>query len=60
MTVVTEADGLDIEAFRKPVLEQIRKDFPSFGPISNRSQRSTNSVSNGGRLRASSPWGGAP
>ncbi|PWV99095.1 tripartite ATP-independent transporter DctP family solute receptor [Hoeflea marina] len=32
MTVVTEAEGLDIEAFRKPVLEQIRTDFPSFKP----------------------------
>ncbi len=32
MTVVTEADGLDIEAFRVPVLDQIRTDFPDFAP----------------------------
>jgi tripartite ATP-independent transporter DctP family solute receptor len=30
MTVVTEADGLDIDAFREAVLEQIRADFPSY------------------------------
>jgi tripartite ATP-independent transporter DctP family solute receptor len=33
MTVITEADGLDIEAFRKPVSEQIAKDFPNFAPL---------------------------
>ena len=32
MTVITEAEGLDIEAFRVPVLDQIRKDFPDFAP----------------------------
>ncbi|MGJ8570668.1 MAG: TRAP transporter substrate-binding protein [Hoeflea sp.] len=32
MTVVTEADGLDIDAFRVPVLDQIRTDFPDFAP----------------------------
>jgi TRAP-type C4-dicarboxylate transport system substrate-binding protein len=32
MTVITEAEGLDLEAFRKPVLEQIRADFPNFAP----------------------------
>ncbi|PHR25647.1 MAG: TRAP transporter substrate-binding protein DctP [Hoeflea sp.] len=32
MTVVTEADGLDMDAFRTPVLDQIRADFPDFAP----------------------------
>lgn len=32
MTVISEEDGLDLEAFRQPVLEQINTDFPSFGP----------------------------
>lgn len=32
MTVITENDGLDLEAFRKPVLAQIAKDFPNFAP----------------------------
>ncbi len=30
MTVITEAEGLDLEAFRTQVLEQIRADFPSY------------------------------
>ena len=30
MTVVTEADGLDLEAFRASVLEQIGKDYPDW------------------------------
>ena len=33
MTVITEADGLDVEAFRKPVSAQIAKDFPNFAPL---------------------------
>lgn len=32
MTVVTEEDGLDIDAFRKRVLAQINGDFPSYQP----------------------------
>lgn len=32
MTVITEADGLDIAAFRDGVLKQIRADFPSYEP----------------------------
>jgi tripartite ATP-independent transporter DctP family solute receptor len=30
MTVITEADGLDIEAFRESVLAQLREDFPEY------------------------------
>lgn len=33
MTVVTEAEGLDIEAFRVPVLAQIEADFPDYRPF---------------------------
>jgi tripartite ATP-independent transporter DctP family solute receptor len=33
MTVVTEADGLDLAAFRTKVNAQIAQDFPSFGPL---------------------------
>ena len=33
MTVITEADGLDLAAFRTPVQAQIAKDFPSFAPL---------------------------
>ena len=32
MTVVTEEDGLDIDAFRERVLAQINGDFPSYQP----------------------------
>lgn len=32
MTVISEEEGLDLEAFRDPVLEQINTDFPSFEP----------------------------
>jgi hypothetical protein len=28
--VITEAEGLDLEAFRTQVLAQIRKDFPAY------------------------------
>jgi hypothetical protein len=30
MSVVTELEGLDVEAFRKAVLAQINKDFPEW------------------------------
>ncbi len=33
MTVVTEEDGLDIEAFREKVLAQIDTDFPEYKPF---------------------------
>ncbi len=33
MTVITEADGLDLAAFRTKVNAQIAQDFPSFGPL---------------------------
>ncbi len=32
MTFITEADGLDIEAFREGVLAQVNADFPTWGP----------------------------
>jgi tripartite ATP-independent transporter DctP family solute receptor len=32
MTIVTEADGLDLEAFRSSVLAQIKSDFPEYQP----------------------------
>jgi tripartite ATP-independent transporter DctP family solute receptor len=32
MTVVTEADGLDVAAFRESVLAQINADFPNYQP----------------------------
>ncbi len=32
MTIVTEADGLDLEAFRTSVLAQIKSDFPEYQP----------------------------
>ena len=33
MTVITEADGLDIAAFREKVSAQIAQDFPNFTPL---------------------------
>lgn len=33
MTIITEADGLDLVAFRKKVGAQITQDFPSFTPL---------------------------
>jgi TRAP-type C4-dicarboxylate transport system substrate-binding protein len=33
MTVITEADGLDVAAFREKVSAQIQQDFPSFEPL---------------------------
>jgi TRAP-type C4-dicarboxylate transport system substrate-binding protein len=33
MTFITEADGLDLPAFRKGVSAQISTDFPSFAPL---------------------------
>jgi tripartite ATP-independent transporter DctP family solute receptor len=33
MTVITETDGLDVNAFHKSVSEQIGKDFPNFAPL---------------------------
>ena len=33
MTVITEADGLDIAAFREKVGAQIARDFPNFTPL---------------------------
>jgi TRAP-type C4-dicarboxylate transport system substrate-binding protein len=32
MTVITEAEGLDIAAFRAPVLAQVQRDFPAWAP----------------------------
>ncbi len=33
MTVLTEADGLDVAAFREKVSAQIKEDFPAFDPL---------------------------
>ena len=33
MTIITEADGLDIAAFRESVNKQIAQDFPDFTPL---------------------------
>ena len=33
MTIITEADGLDIAAFRDGVNKQIAQDFPNFTPL---------------------------
>jgi tripartite ATP-independent transporter DctP family solute receptor len=33
MTVLTEADGLDIAAFRASVLPQVQRDFPAWAPL---------------------------
>jgi len=33
MTVITEADGLDLAAFRDKVGAQITQDFPNFTPL---------------------------
>ena len=33
MTFITEADGLDLPAFRERVAAQIAEDFPNFGPL---------------------------
>jgi len=33
MTVITEEDGLDIDAFREKVLAQINTDFPQYKPL---------------------------
>jgi tripartite ATP-independent transporter DctP family solute receptor len=33
MTVITEADGLDLAAFREGVSKQIAQDFPTFAPL---------------------------
>jgi tripartite ATP-independent transporter DctP family solute receptor len=33
MTVITEADGLDLAAFREKVSAQITQDFPNFAPL---------------------------
>ena len=33
MTVITEADGLDVAAFREKVSAQIKQDFPAFEPL---------------------------
>ncbi len=33
MTILTEADGLDIAAFRESVGKQIAQDFPTFTPL---------------------------
>jgi TRAP-type C4-dicarboxylate transport system substrate-binding protein len=33
MTVIGEAEGLDLAAFRTPVQAQIAKDFPAFTPL---------------------------
>ena len=33
MTVITEADGLDVNAFRTRVSAQIAQDFPNFAPL---------------------------
>ncbi len=33
MTVITEAEGLDVAAFREKVSAQIRQDFPDFAPL---------------------------
>ena len=32
MTIITEEDGLDIDAFREQVLAQINRDYPNFEP----------------------------
>lgn len=32
MTIITEADGLDLDAFRTSVLTQIKSDFPEYQP----------------------------
>ncbi len=36
MTVITAAEGLDSEAFRSAVQAQIRRDYPSWGPLMER------------------------
>jgi len=33
MTIITEADGLDVNAFREKVSAQIAQDFPNFTPL---------------------------
>jgi hypothetical protein len=33
MTILTEADGLDLDAFREGVSAQIAQDFPNFTPL---------------------------
>lgn len=33
MTIITEADGLDLEAFRTKVNAQVSQDFPAFAPL---------------------------